>query len=293
MKYDITLKQQAMIDHKLNATQFAILDVISIAPLWADSILVGKEVYYWTARSMIAEELEAFDLKLDTIYRHLNSLAQNGFIEFKKVGKKDCVRLTPKSKSIFTSTNQEQRKNHYVGKKSGNGENTMSEKNPRKLGKKSEKDSEKNPTDQYTNLHPHTSDSSSSSSPPISEEDENKLVSYEIVTTLDPYSELAEYIEELPRQIVIDGINAIAIERGGDFEKYRDALVKEVLSGGSRTITNIRTRLTRVNMANEKPWVIANRLKREQGEKLSATLRESGYDNIFDYLEEMKHEKNA
>lgn len=134
---------------------------------------------------------------------------------------------------------------------------------------------------------------SSSSSPPISEEDENKLVSCEIVTTFDPYLELAEYIEELPRQIVIDGINAIAIERGGDFEKYRDALVKEVLSGGGRTIMNIRTRLTRVNIVNEKPWVMANRLKREQGEKLSATLRESGNDNIFDYLEEMKHEKNA
>lgn len=293
MKYDITLKQQAMIDHKLNATQFAILDVISIAPLWADSIVVGKEVYYWTARSMIAEELEAFDLKLDTIYRHLNSLAQNGFIEFKKVGKKDCVRLTPKSKLIFTSTSQEQRKNTYVGKKSENGDNTMSEKNPRKLGNKSEKHSEKNPTDQYTNLHPHTNDPSSSLSPPILEEDENELVGCEIVTTPDPYSELPENVEELPRQIVIDGINTIAIERGGDFEKYRDSLIREVLSGKGRTIANIRTRITRVNLASEKPWVIANRLKREQGEKLSAALRESGHDNIFDYLEEMKHEKNA
>lgn len=129
---------------------------------------------------------------------------------------------------------------------------------------------------------------SSSSSPPISEEDENELVSCEIVT-LDPYSELAEYIEELPRQIVIDGINAIATERGGDFENYRDSLIREVLSGKGRTIKNIRTRITRVNMANEKPWVIANRIKREQGEKLSAALRESGHDNIFDYLEAKEH----
>jgi hypothetical protein len=133
----------------------------------------------------------------------------------------------------------------------------------------------------------------SSSSPPISEEDENELVGCEIVTTPDPYSELPENVEELPRQIVIDGINAIAIERGGDFEKYRDSLIREVLSGKGRTIANIRTRITRVNLASEKPWVIANRLKRQQGEKLSAALRASGHDNIFDYLEEMKHEKNA
>ncbi len=134
---------------------------------------------------------------------------------------------------------------------------------------------------------------SSSSSPPISEEDENELVGCEIVTTLDPYLELPEYIEELPRQIVIDGINAIAIERGGDFEKYRDSLIREVRSGKGRTLTNIRARITRVNLAHEKPWIIANRLKRQQGEELAAALRASGHANIFDYLEEMKHEKNA
>jgi len=133
----------------------------------------------------------------------------------------------------------------------------------------------------------------SSSSPPISEEDKNELVGCEIVTTLDPYLELSEYVEELPRQIVMEGINAIAIERGGDFESYRDSLVREVLSGKGRTLTNIRARLSRMNLANEKPWVIANRFKREQGEKLSAALRASGHDNIFDYLEETEHEKNA
>lgn len=130
---------------------------------------------------------------------------------------------------------------------------------------------------------------SSSSSPPISEEDENVLVGCEIVTSLDPYSELSEYIEELPRQIVIDGINTIATERGGDFEKYRDSLIREVLSRKGRTLTNIRARLTRMNMANEQPWVVANRLKREQGAEFSMALKESGYDSIFDYLKNKEH----
>lgn len=134
--------------------------------------------------------------------------------------------------------------------------------------------------------------SSSSSSPPILEEDENELVGCEIVTTLDPYSDLPENVEELPRQIVIDGINSIATERGGDFENYRDSLIREVLSGKGRTITNIRARLTRMNLANEKPWVIANRIKREQGEKLSAALRASGHENIFDYLEDIYERAN-
>lgn len=133
---------------------------------------------------------------------------------------------------------------------------------------------------------------SSSSSPPISEEDEKELMDCEIVTTLDPYSELPENIEELSRQTIIDGINAIATERGGDFENYRDSLIREVLSGGKRTLTNIRARLTRMNLAHQKPWVIANRIKREQGEKLSAALRTSGHNNIFDFLEDTYERAN-
>lgn len=135
MKYDITLKQQAMIDYKLNVTQFAILDVIATAPTWADCIVVNKEVYYWTSRTMIVEELKAFDLKFDTVYRHLMKLAANGFIDFKKIGKKDCVRLTRKSKSIFSSAIQNKRENPYVGKKSA-----KTRKKIRKiLGKKSDR----------------------------------------------------------------------------------------------------------------------------------------------------------
>lgn len=129
----------------------------------------------------------------------------------------------------------------------------------------------------------------SSSSSPVSEEDENQLLGCEIVTTHDPYLELPENFEELPREMVIDGINAIATERGGDFEKYRDSLIREVRSGKGRTLANIRARITRMNLTNEKPWVVANRLKREQGEELSAALHASGHDNIFDYLENKEH----
>ncbi|MDD5159092.1 MAG: helix-turn-helix domain-containing protein [Sulfuricurvum sp.] len=119
---------------------------------------------------------------------------------------------------------------------------------------------------------------SSSSSPPILKEDE--LVGCEIVTTPNPYSGLPENIEELSRQIVIDGINSIARERGGDFNKYREALVKEILSGGTRTITNIRNR--------------RSKLTRERGEQIQAGLQSHGFANIFDYLEEeMNEQKNA
>lgn len=139
MKYDILLKQQAMIDHDLNVTQFAVLDLIAGASTWADGIIINHEVYYWASRTMIVDELKALDLKPDTVYRILKQLVRNGLIDFRKKGKQDCVRLTPKAKAIFRKAGQKERENPYVGKKSENGENTMSEKNPRKRGKKSDR----------------------------------------------------------------------------------------------------------------------------------------------------------
>lgn len=91
---------------------------------------------------------------------------------------------------------------------------------------------------------------------------------------IDPYANLPDEVDGLSRNIVIEEVETIAKERGGDFERYRESLVKEILSGGGRTIKNIRIRLSRAK---------AN--KREQGERMQAVFNEHGYANMFDYLE--------
>lgn len=125
MKYNITINQPLMIENNLNISQWCILDIISIAPTWCDAIIKDKEVYYWIARQKIAEELKALDLKPDTIYRYIKQLAELGFIEHIKDGKKDLIRLSRKGKNIFVAMS-EKNPNYYVGKKSDNN----SEKNP-------------------------------------------------------------------------------------------------------------------------------------------------------------------
>lgn len=131
MKFNITLNQPLMIENNLNVSQWCILDIISVAPTWCEVIVVNNEVYYWVARQKIAEELYALDLKADTIYRYIKKLNELGFIEYIKQGKKDLVRLSKKGKNLFV---------------------TMSEKNTDYyVGKKSEKNSEKNPTYNNTN----------------------------------------------------------------------------------------------------------------------------------------------
>jgi len=126
-----------------NINQSIILGLICECHSWAEAILIDGQVFYWTSRQSFAKELPLLDLKADTIYRHLKTLEQLGLIEYKKDGKKDCVRLTKLGKS------------YYVGNEYEFNEN--SEMNPTKLGNESENNSEMNPTYNNTNSYPITS----------------------------------------------------------------------------------------------------------------------------------------
>lgn len=145
MKYTLYINQKQALELGIkNVNQVIILGLIADAHSWAEPEIVEKEVYYWTARKKIADELPILGLKSDSVYRHLKSLADLKLIDYIKIGKKDCVKLTKKGKS------------YYVGNKSESDDN--SEMNPSKFGNKSEKHSEMNPTYKNTNLIRVTSD---------------------------------------------------------------------------------------------------------------------------------------
>ena len=144
MRYTLYVNQSQALEYGLNINQALILQLIGECHSWASPEIIDNEVYYWTARQMIADELKILDLKPDTVYRHLKVLAEKGLIEYKKSNKKDCVKLTQKGKS------------YYVGNKSEKVEN--SEMNPTKLGNKSENNSEINPTYHNTNFNQITKD---------------------------------------------------------------------------------------------------------------------------------------
>lgn len=139
MRYSLYINQPVAIELGMENTIEAILfDYLIIAPTWAEPIIVDNQVYYWVARQKICDEHPLLDLKPDTVYRYLKKLNDKGLIHYIKQGKKDCICITKIGKKYIT--------------------NTMSEKNPSKFGKKSEKDSEKNPTYKYTNLYPSIND---------------------------------------------------------------------------------------------------------------------------------------
>ena len=128
-----------MQEHNLNVNQWCILDIISVAPTWCEIVMYRETPYFWISRTKIIEELKALELKEDTIYRHLKTLKELGFIDYEKDHKKDLIKLTDFGKSLFF-----------------NDEN--SEINPSKFGNKSEKHSEINPTYNNTSIYNNTID---------------------------------------------------------------------------------------------------------------------------------------
>lgn len=118
MKFNITLNLLKMQEHNLNVNQWCILDIISVAPTWCEIVMYRENHYFWISRTKILEELKALDLKEDTIYRHLKTLKELGYIEYEKDHKKDLIILTELGKSLFI--NSEINPNYYVGNKSEN-----------------------------------------------------------------------------------------------------------------------------------------------------------------------------
>lgn len=151
MKYTLHINQKQAIELGItNVNQAHVFDLLTGMSTWAEPEIIDGDVFYWVSRSRISEELSLLNLKPDTIYRHLKTLAELGLIEYRKSGKKDCARVTKKGAS------------YYVGNKSESSKNTMSEINPKNnknseinpnhyVGNKSEKNSEINPTYKTTN----------------------------------------------------------------------------------------------------------------------------------------------
>jgi len=160
VKFTINVNQKQALDLGItNINQAIVLGFISEAHSWAEPVVMEGEVYYWASRSIISSELELLDLKADTIYRHLKSLVSLGLIDYIKINKKDCVRLTKKGKTYYVGNKSENNTDDYVGFKSEKVAN--SEMNPTKLGNESENNSDLNPTYKNTKEQKNTKDKSS------------------------------------------------------------------------------------------------------------------------------------
>ncbi len=144
MRFITTLNNQKCMEWGLNATQGILVSLLYEANSWAKEIIIEDKVYYFVSRNLVLQELPMFFEKADTVYRTLKALAEKEIIEYIKYKNMDLIRLTEKGKTWnFIKNNSEKNPSFEED----------SEKNPSKLGKKSENNSEKNPTYKDTNKH--------------------------------------------------------------------------------------------------------------------------------------------
>lgn len=132
--------------------------ILHEAHAWAQEEIVGGRVFYWTSRNAICDELAYLQLKPDTVYRHLKFLHEKGLIEYIKIGRKDCIRITKEGKK-WNSKEADSRPSKLGSKSEPRKQiRANSDLNPNKLGSKSENDSDLNPTDQSTSIDQKTKD---------------------------------------------------------------------------------------------------------------------------------------
>jgi len=132
MKYTLLINQIQAIKLGLSLQEAILLDILSSAATWAEPIHLNEEEYYWVTRQKILLELPIRNIKSDTLYRKLKSLHKKWFIKYLKKGKKDYIRITD------------------LGKLYSHSKKKKSNRIPSKIGKKSKKNSNQNPTDKTT-----------------------------------------------------------------------------------------------------------------------------------------------
>ena len=229
MKYNLNINQvQALELGIVNINQAHIFDLLTSVSSWADTEIVNDTVYYWVARQTIVKELELLNLKPDTVYRHLKSLNKIGLIDYIKVGKKDCIKITSKGRKYISkdnnSTMSEINPNYYVGNKSEKKQH--SEINPTKLGNKSEKHSEINPTYHNTNIYHNTNDN-------IYKEKNKKEFSFTLTkktsleNTSQEYQErLKDFITKSGKPMSYEDFYNTCVMKGYQYKNYKLAYNK-------------------------------------------------------------------
>jgi len=151
MQFTVTINQVKALEWGLNSQQALLFAFVYGCPSWTKPIKTDDGIFFALSKAKIIEELPLLTDKPDTAYRMLKALEEAGLIELSSTSNITLFRLTEKaiewnqkldgSEKYPTPPKNEGRKKIR----------STSEKNPSKVGEKSEQGSEKSPTNQDTN----------------------------------------------------------------------------------------------------------------------------------------------
>ena len=150
MQFTITINQQKALEWQLNAQQALLFAFVYECPSWAKPVTTPSGTFFALAKAKIIDELPLLTDKPDTAYRMLKQLVNAGVIELSHTSDITLVRLT--AKGATWNRKKDGSEKYPTSKPEGRKKiRPTSEKNPSRVGKKSELGSEISPTNQGTN----------------------------------------------------------------------------------------------------------------------------------------------
>lgn len=218
MRYNIIINQVKAKEWGLNLQQASVFSFFYELPSWAESIIEDDKIYYFASKNKAVEELPILTEKKDTMYRIYKQIEEKGLISVIKKDGKDYILVTDKGKSW----------NEFK---------YNSEKNPNKLGKKSENNSEKNPTYNITSINNINTDINNSlvgsSQTPTKKDSKKDLFKTKLsevdVTTLDKQEQVYFKIAiGFQRLFILNkkslGLNDFQDQENATFKSYVDPI---------------------------------------------------------------------
>ena len=151
MQFTVTINQVKALEWGLNSQQALLFAFVYGCPSWTKPIKTDDGIFFALSKAKIIEELPLLTDKPDTAYRMLKALEEAGLIELSSTSNITLFRLTKKAiewNQKFDGSEKYPTPPESKGRKKIR---STSEKNPSKVGEKSEQGSEKSPTNQDTN----------------------------------------------------------------------------------------------------------------------------------------------
>ena len=151
MQYTITINQPKALEWGLNAQQTLLFAFVYECPSWANPIKTDTGIYFALSKAKIVDELPLLTNKPDTAYRLLKALRDAGLIDLSSTSSITLVRLTEKAKEWNRKIDGSEK---YPTSDAIDGRikiRSTTDKNPSKVGNKSELGSDKSPINQGTN----------------------------------------------------------------------------------------------------------------------------------------------
>jgi len=151
MQFTVTINQVKALEWGLNSQQALLFAFVYGCPSWTKPIKTDDGIFFALSKAKIIQELPLLTDKPDTAYRMLKALEEADLIELSSTSNITLFRLTEKA---FEWNQKLDGSEKYPTPPKNEGRKKIrstSEKNPSKVGEKSEQGSEKSPTNQNTN----------------------------------------------------------------------------------------------------------------------------------------------